>query len=87
MIRDIRRIVYFKPSPGKNYKSADTVLQYNVTVHKGMKPDVPDITNPDQLNDIGSGNTGGDIGTLNIADLNIYPNRQRAFQYNIHIAG
>jgi hypothetical protein len=76
MIRDTRRIVYFKPSPGKNYKSADTVLQYNVTVHKGMKPSVPDITNNDQLNDIGtgSGNTGGDIGTLDITDLNIYPN-------------
>jgi type IX secretion system substrate protein len=75
MIRDTRRIVYFKPSPGKNYKSADTVLQYNVTVHKGMKPGAPDITNPQELNElINGGNTGSDIGALNVTDLNIYPN-------------
>ena len=75
MIRDIRRIVYFKSSPGKNYKSADTVIKHDVTVHKGMKPDVSDITNPNELNEnMNAGISGSDIGTLTITDLNIYPN-------------
>ena len=75
MIRDIRRIVYFKPSPSKNYVTADTVIKHDVTVHKGMKPDVSDITNPEELyGNMKGDNSIGNIGSLAITDLNIYPN-------------
>jgi len=76
MVRDTRRIVYFKPSPTKNYIAADTVLKHDVTVHKGMRPkDVPDIDS--SLLNQGLNPGGGSLpngSTLQLNNLNIYPN-------------
>jgi hypothetical protein len=82
MIRQTRRIVYFKPSPNyKNIKTADTLIRMNVIIHKGIKPgDIPDSNDPGMLNqDMNGGNAPGQEGnTLELNDLNIYPNPSNA---------
>jgi len=74
--REMTRIVYFKPAfAAKTHKSADTVYQKTIRIHKGIKPsDIPDFGGTGMLQDMGQ-NGGGQANPnrLSISDLNVYP--------------
>jgi len=76
LVRETRRIVYFKPSDTKNNKTADTLIRINVTIHKGIKPgDIPDSNDPGLLNQNMNGiNPTPNGADLELNNLNIYPN-------------